>query len=294
MVNLRICLLGAFVALTSYPAMSKSAEPPPATPLEVVAAAPQGTRLLAFTASGDQPNADALAVFEAPPDKDGVIHRDLIIFGKSGGKFVPEVSNNKLIACSKCSQFHDDPFAHANLKVTPGHIHLDQMDGGEQPSTTAMDFSLKESRWVVTSATRLSVDEGRYDSRTEKLPIPSSGLVKDMDGAWSVPTYFNALAVETKSNRFMFLHGDGSRDELRGSVQSGCKDGDCKVLVEQQDGCISLVRDGAGRSFGVGIPDAGKKDQTVASAMAACSGAGGEQCKAVRTDCSTGVRNKLY
>jgi hypothetical protein len=169
---------------------------------------------------------------------------------------MPQFGDLIIIACSKCSQFHDDPFAHANVKVTPGHIHFDQMDGGEQPSTTTLDFVRKDSRWVVTTATRVSVDEGRYDSKTEKLPIPASRLVKDMDGAWSVPTYFNALAVESKSDGFMFVHGDSSRDELHRSVQSECKGGDCKVLVEQQDGCISLVRDGTGHSFGAGSPDA--------------------------------------
>ena len=294
MVSLRICFVSAFATLTAFPTLSKSAEPPPSPPTEVVAAAPQSTRLLAFKTSGDQVNADAVAVFETPPDKDGVMHRHLIIFGKKDGKFVPEVKSNRLIACSKCSQFHDDPFAYANLKVTQGHIHLDQMDGGEQPSTTALDFVRKDTHWVVTTATRVSVEEGRYDSKTEKLPIPASGLVKDMDGAWSVPTYFSALAVESKSNRFMFFHGDGTREELQGSIKSECKDGDCKVLVEQQDGCISLVRDGNGRSFGAGTPDAGRKDEAIAAAMATCSSAGGNQCKAVRTDCSTGVRNKLY
>jgi hypothetical protein len=294
MVNPRISFLGAFAFLMAFPAMSKTAEPTPSAPAEIVASAPQGTHLLAFKASGDQVDADAVAVFETPPDKDGVTYRDLIIFGKKDGKFAPEVSSDKIIACSKCSQFHDDPFAFANLKVTPGHVHLDQMDGGEQPSTTTLDFVRKNAIWVVTTATRVSVEEGRYDSKTEKLPIPSSGLVKDMDGAWSVPTYFNALAVESKTNRFMFIHGGGSREELQSRVQSECKGGDCKVLVEQQDGCISLVRDGTGRSFGAGTLDAKQKDQAIAAATAACSAAGGNQCKAVRTDCSTGVRNKLY
>jgi hypothetical protein len=286
--------LGAFTALAAFSATSKSVEPSLTAPAEVASAGPQGTRLIAFKTSGHQPNADAMAVFETPVDKDGVAHRDLVIFGKKDGKFIPEVTSDKLIACSKCSQFHDDPFAYANIKVTQGHIHLDQMDGGEQPSTTTMDFVRKDSRWVVMTATRISVDEGRYDAKTEKLPIPASGLVMDMDGAWSVPAYFNALAVDSKSNQFIFLHGDGSREALQGSVRSECKDGDCKVLVEQQDGCISLVQDGGGHSFGAGIPDAGKKDVAIAAAMAACGHAGGNQCKPVRTDCSTGVRNKLH
>lgn len=294
MVTPRAFTFGVLAALLAFPALSKSPAPAPTAPAEVIAAGPKDTRLLAFKTSGDQPDADAVAVFETAPDKDGVTHRNLIILSKKDGRFIPEVTSDKLIACSKCSQFHDDPFAYANIKVTSGHIHLDQMDGGEQPSTTTMDFVRKDSRWVVTAATRVSVDEGRYDSKTEKLPIPASGLVKDMDGAWNVPAYFNALAVETKSNGFMFIHGDSSRDELHGNVRSECKGGDCKVLVEQQDGCISLVQDGTGRSFGAGSPNAGKKDETVATAMAACSSAGGAQCKAVRTDCSTGVRNKLY
>ncbi|PTR30930.1 uncharacterized protein DUF4189 [Luteibacter sp. OK325] len=290
----RICFLSALAALMAFPAMSKAAEPPPNAPAEIVAAAPQGTHLLVFKASGDQVDANAVAVFETSPDKDGVTYRDLIIVGRKDGKFVPEVSSDKIIACSKCSQFHDDPFAFANLKVTPSHVHLDQMDGGEQPSTTTMDFVRKDATWVVTTATRVSVEEGRYNSRTEKLPKPASGLVKDMDGAWIVPTYFNALAVENKTNRFMFLHGYGTHEELQGSIKSECKGSDCKILVEQQDGCMSLVRDSTARSFAAGTPNAGTKDDAVAFAIAACSRAGGGQCRVVRTDCSTGTRSKIY
>jgi hypothetical protein len=294
MVKPRISFLGALAALIAFQALSKTAEPPLSAPTEVATAAPQGTHLLAFKTSGDQVDADAVAVFETPSNKDGVAQREFIIFGKKNGKFVPEVSSDKIIACSKCSQFHDDPFAYANVKVTQGHVHLDQMDGGEQPSTTTMDFVRKNGMWVVTTATRVSVEEGRYDSRTENLPIPVSGLVKDMDGLWSVPPFFNALAVESKSNRFMFRHGDATREELQGSIRSECKGGDCKVLVEQQDGCISLVRDGTGRSFGAGTLDAKQKYEAIAAATAACTSAGGNQCKPIRTDCSTGVRNQLY
>jgi hypothetical protein len=64
----RICFLGAFAALMAFPAMATAVEPPPSAPTEIVAAAPQGTHLLVFKASGDQVDADAVALFETSPD----------------------------------------------------------------------------------------------------------------------------------------------------------------------------------------------------------------------------------
>lgn len=157
MVSLRIFTLVCLATLIASPAMSKAADPPATAPAEVMAAAPQGTHLLAFKTSGDQADADAVAVFEAAPDKEGVAHRDLIIFGKKNGKFVPEVTNDKLIACSKCTQFHDDPFYPRHLEVTPGRVHIVQFDSGEKTSETTLDLVRQAGDRHVTKATRKKV-----------------------------------------------------------------------------------------------------------------------------------------
>jgi uncharacterized protein DUF4189 len=289
MVNPRAFTFGILAALLAFPALSKSPAPAPTAPAEVIAAAPKDTRLLAFKTSGDQPDADAVAVFETAPDKDGVNHRTLIVFGKKDGRFVPEVVNDKLIGCTKCTQFHDDPFLVEGLDVKPGHVHIDQEDGGEKPTTTIIDLARQSGEWHVKTATRHIVEMGRYDERTVALPLPNSGLAKDMDGQWVVPVYLNTLIVNQKTGKWWFLHSDESQDAVWKHMDGRCGNQDCMILVQQQDGCISLVRDESSHSFSGSSSDNKDKKQAVAQAMSACSAAGGKACKEIETQCRRGI-----
>lgn len=134
-------LAARIIIMATIPMASTSlATTPPNVPNEVLAAAPTGMSLLAFKSSGPADGADAAAVYETAPDADGIRNRTLTLFERKGDHFVPEVSNAKVIACSKCSQFHDDPFYADHLEVKQNHIHIIQMDGGEKPSTTTLDF----------------------------------------------------------------------------------------------------------------------------------------------------------
>jgi Domain of unknown function (DUF4189) len=289
MVNLRVFTLGFLSTLVALPGMSKASDPLPTAPAEVMAAAPQGTHLLAFKTSGDQADADAIAVFESVPDKDGVTYRDLVIFGKENGKFNPEVTSDKLIACSKCDQFHDHLFFAENVKVSKGRIHIDQPDGGERESNTVLEFARTGGAWRVVKATRRTVKGGWGEVTTETLPLPASGLVKDMDAKWTIPVYLNFVLVNHRNGKFMFLHGHPNLDEMWASQKGECDKQSCAVLVQQQDGCMSLVRDDASRSFGGSSADPKGKQQAVTKAMDACSASGGQACKEVRTDCSKGI-----
>ncbi|SKB91295.1 DUF4189 domain-containing protein [Luteibacter sp. 22Crub2.1] len=280
-------LLSAALALL-VPVMALGATPP-AAPAEVTAAAPPGTTLLAFSSSGEQPNADAVAVFQTAPDKDNVRHRTLVIFGKKDDKFVPDVSNDKVIACSLCSQFHDDQFYPDGVKVTPGHIHIDQSDAGEKPSETALDFVRKKDGWHVTKATRRTVVAGYGADTFADLPLPPSGLAKDMDAKWSVPVFYNTVLFNRRNGKFMFMHQNNTPDAVWAAAKGDCNKEDCDVLVQQQDGCISLVRDSTGRPFAAGTPNPKDKKAALSKAMDACSAAGGTMCKEANTDCSTGI-----
>jgi len=262
---------------------------PPTAPPEITAAAPSGTTLLSFTSSGDQPDAAAAAVYETPPDKNGIRHRTLTVFGRNGGQFAAEFSNEKLIACSKCSQFHDDPFDGDYVKVTPAHVHIEQIDSGEKPSTTVLDFVKKADTWQVSTAERETVVAGRGDARTEKLPFPTPNLASDMDARWAVPVFLNGLVVNRTNGKFMFTHGKPTPDSVWAALTGDCNKQECTVLVQQEDGCISLVRDAGGRSFGGGSPDPKDKVQAISRAMSACDAGGGQACKEVRTDCSKGI-----
>jgi hypothetical protein len=263
----------------------------PVAPLEITAATPAGTHLLWFGSSGSQQNAEAMAVFETAPDKDNVRHRTLVVFGKTDGKFVPDFSSDKIIACSKCTQFHDDPFdGDVYVKVKPGHLHIEQADSGQKPSSTILEFVRKAGAWHVASATRETVIAGDEKDTTENLPLPASGLARDMDAQWSVPVFINTILINHKmADKFSFLHGDATVEAMWKSQEADCNRQDCTILVQQQDGCISLVRDESARSFGAGTPNPKDEKAAVTKAMAACNAAGGKTCKEVRTDCSKGI-----
>lgn len=282
----------ALAALVMATAPAFASPPPkaiPTAPPEVTASGPAGTTLLSFASSGEQPNADAVAVFETAPDKDDVRHRTLVMFGRKDGKFVPDFSSDKLIACSKCSQFHDDPFDGDYVKVSPGHVHIEQMDSGEKSSTTVLDLVRQSGKWHVANAVRSSVVAGRGPEKTEKLALPASGLAADMDAKWTVPVFLNTLVVNHKSGKFMFMHGNPTPDSVWEKLQGDCNKQDCTVLVQQQDGCISLVRDSTARSFGGAGADSRDEKQAVIRAMTACNAGGGQACKEIRTDCSKGI-----
>jgi hypothetical protein len=189
-----------------------------------------------------------------------------------------------------CSQFHDDQFSPAHLKVTPDHVHIDQFDGGMKESNTALDLVRLAGVWHVTSATRRTVIGGYGEETMQKLPLPTSGLAKDMDLKWTVQVFLNTLLINKKQNgKFMFSHGDTSVAAMWANQEGDCNPHDCTVLVQQQDGCISLVRDESSRSFGGGNPDYNDQTRSVAQAMSACKAAGGKACKEVRTDCHKGI-----
>jgi len=279
------------VALLGASASSFAITPPPATtaPPEAMAVAPAGTKIVAFATSGSQPDADAAAVFESAPDKDDVRHRTLVVFGKRDGKFVPDFSNDKIVGCSKCTQFHDDPFWPAHLKVTPGHILLEQFDGGQKPSTTTIELARKGGPWNVTAAEREAVVAGDGDVSRRKLPLPASGLAKDMDGDWSIPVVLNTLMTNSKNGKFMLYHGGSSPEQVWHALKDDCNKQDCKILVQQQDGCISLVKDADGRFFGAGTSNPRDKKAAIGKATDACNASSGKQCEAIRTDCSRGI-----
>lgn len=283
--------MAAATALLAVSVSAFAATPPssPSAPPEVIAAAPAGTTIVAFATSGGQPNADAAAVFESTPDKDDVRHRTLVVFGKSDGKFISQFSNDKVIGCSKCTQFHDDPFWPDNVKVAPTHITIDQGDGGETPSTTSISLVRSGGIWKVERATRQVVNGGRGDSRAEAISLPSSGLAKDLDAKWAVPVFYNTIIVNKTTGRFIFRHATPTPGGVWEEVKGRCNKQECSIVVQQQDGCISLVQDASARSFGAGTPDDRNENAASAKAMAACEAAGGQQCRVVRTDCTNGI-----
>jgi len=263
--------------------------PTVSAPPEVVASAPAGTTIVAFATSGGQPDADAVAVFESAPDKDDVRYRTLVVFGKREGAFVPELANEKIIGCSKCTQFHDDPFWPDNVNVSPHHITIYQGDGGETPSTTSVRLAFRDDAWKIESATREVVRGGRGEAKAEDIALPASRLAKDLDAGWAVPVVYNTIVVNNTTGRFIFRHQTPTPDGVWDEVKGRCNKQECSILVQQQDGCISLVQDSSARSFGGGTPDVGNERAASAKAMAACEAAGGQQCKVIRTDCARGM-----
>lgn len=281
--------LAALLLTTTSTFASQPSRAESSAPAEVIAAAPANMTLLSFASSGDQTNADALAVFETAPDATGIRYRTLVMFGKKDGKFVQDFFSNKLIACSKCSQFHDDPFYPGGIKISAGHVHIDQSDAGEKPSETELDFVRKQDGWHVLNASRRTVVAGYGAESTKKLPLPPSGLAKDMSVTWNVPVFLNSILFNRRNGKFMFMHQNKTPDSVWEAAKGDCNKEDCDILVQQQDGCISLVRDEKGRPFAAGTPNPKDKKAALAKATDACTAAGGTKCEEANTDCSTGI-----
>ncbi|MGN6480442.1 DUF4189 domain-containing protein [Luteibacter sp.] len=280
--------IAAVLFAVSACTLASGRPPTVSAPPEVVAAAPAGTTIVAFASSGGQPEADAAGVFESAPDND-VRYRTLVVFGKREGTFVPEFANEKIIGCSKCTQFHDDPFWPKHLEVIAGHILIDQFDSGQKPSTTTIELVRKDGAWRVSTAERQTVEGGDGATALKKLPLPASGLAKDFDGEWGIPVVLNTLMINHKNGKFMLYHGGSSSEQVWQTLRADCNKLDCTILVQQQDGCISLVKDADGRFFGAGAPDPRDKKAAIGKAMDACNGSGGKQCEAIRTDCNRGI-----
>ncbi|QWT20174.1 DUF4189 domain-containing protein [Bacillus sp. NP157] len=278
----------ALSALATSALAAESAKVPSAPP-EVMAEAPARAGLIAFKVSGVQPNADAVAVFESSPDANGSRARTIVVFGRKDGAFIPDFRNDKLIACSNCGQFHDDVFDVSLVKVVVGHIHIEQADSGEKQSSTTIDLARKSGAWRVASATRQTFDAGRGAPRDEKLKVPPSGLASEMDARWQYVPSYNAIVVNNKDGKFKFVHYYHSPDLVWKAAGPDCNPMDCKVLVQQQDGCISLVRDASLRNFAAGTPDPLDRKAALSKAMDGCSAAGSQACKEVNTDCNHGV-----
>jgi hypothetical protein len=281
--------LAALLAMNGSALAEPPAKPNPTAPQEVLATAPAGTKLLAFQSSGEQADATAIAVFESAPDKNDSQFRTMVVFGKKDGVFKPDFSNDKIIACSNCDQYHGDSFDITSTTVSAGRIEINQFDAGEKPSTTMIELKKVDGIWHAAKASRQNVFLGRGPATSEALPLPTSGLAKDMDGKWSYVAYLNTIMVNHANGKAMFLHKDRSPDLVWKHVGSDCNPQDCTIVVQQGDGCMSLVRDSAGRSFGAGTPDPRNKKEALDKAMSACSAAGGQACKQFNTECTRGI-----
>lgn len=256
-------------------------------PAEVAGAAPAGTHLVYYKASGSQPDADAVAVYEAAADASGSHKRELLVFRKQDGAFREVTRSDRIVACSTCSPDRGDPFMDGDqLKVTPGHIDIVQVYGDEATTDVTFHFAYDKGQWRVISASR--ADGGAHPA---KLPLPPSGLLKDFDGQWTPTTLWNALAVNDKDHSFRFLMGQPNEEALEAGVKKACSEkGDCRVAARVQDGCLALVRDASGQFFAAASPTTTNVSKGKASqdAMTSCKAKGKGECEAVRADCSAG------
>ncbi|MDF3981096.1 DUF4189 domain-containing protein [Luteibacter sp. PPL201] len=254
-------------------------------PAEVLRAAPPGSRVAVFTASGDQAGADAVAIYESAPDASGSRQRHLVVFHKENGAFRPVVSSDAVVACSTCSPERDDPLMGGDgIKVTPGHIEIGQVYGSAKPTSVMYRFDFRNGQWRVTSASR-----EESDGRTVKLALPASGLLADFDGQWQAKSFWNALALNDKDHSFYFLMGQPSEASLNEGLKKACDtDGTCRVVARVANGCLSLARDASGASFAAATPTTASKDKAKQEALSACQAQGKGECQSVRTSCSAG------
>lgn len=281
------------IAALALPATLMAATPPPSAPAEVAALAPAGTKLVAFKSSGDTDGADAVAVFENE-SAGAARQRDMLILHKQAGRFQLVDRNDNVIACSTCGQLRDDPFDPNLLKVTPGHISLIQAHGGETPSESnyAFAYDAASSKWRVVSAKRKDVaDQGDGAVTNGSDPLPSSGLFKDFDGRWKATSLWNGYVVNDSTHRFSQVVNKPTEAALDKAIAEACSDGAaCHVLLKQENGCMSLVKDSAQAFYAAGTAGKHSKSQALGKATAACEAKGHGGCEEQTSYCAIGFR----
>jgi hypothetical protein len=280
-----------YVAAILLPAIA-IAEAPPSAPAEVATLAPAGTKLIFFKASGTTEGSDAVAVFEASTAS-GPAQRDLLVLRKKDGVFRLADRNDKLIACSTCGQFMDDPFLNdGDVSVTPGHIRISQMDSGENQSGVNYQFAYDPatSTWKVTGGERVvAADMGHDPAKTQKAALPASGLLKDVDAHWAPVSYWNGVVVNDKDHSFFSSVSVKSEQALDAELKKECTDASsCHVVIKQQNGCYALVKDENQAFFTATVAKKRSADEASAKALAECKAHGKGKCEIQRNDCSTG------
>lgn len=81
--------------------------------------------------------------------------------------------------------------------------------------------------------------------------------------------YSRQRSRHSKDNKFSFVHASATVDAMWKSQAGDCNPKDCTILVQEQDGCISLVRDASSHSFGAATPDPKDGDAATTQAMRA-------------------------
>lgn len=249
--------------------------------------------LIFFKTSGDQPNADAAAVFETNGGDRESRQRELILLRKRDGRFHEVDRNDKIIGCTTCDQFRQDPFLDRHITVSPGHISILHIDSGEKESTAEYQLVYDPgiSHWRITSAKRTDVELGRGIAVNRTLPLPPSGLMKDFDAQWKARSFWTAIVVNDTSHQFHFVSSMPSERELDDTINKRCNSPSaCRVLVRQQDGCVALVQDELNNFFAAALPLKRSETQAEGKAMSECKLHGHGACTSVRNECTLGSR----
>ncbi|MDQ0010329.1 hypothetical protein J2T07_002519 [Luteibacter jiangsuensis] len=279
-------------ALASSPAFALQ-ETPISAPAEVEALSPTGMHLIFFKTSGDQPDADAAAVFETNSGDRDSRQRELILLRKKDGRFHEVDRNDKIIGCTTCDQFRQDPFLDRHITVTPGHISILHTDSGEKESTAEYQLVYDSgiSHWRITSAKRTDFELGQGNGVSQAIPLPSSGLMKDFDAKWKARSFWTAIVVNDVSHQFHFVSSVPSERELDVTMNRRCNDpSTCRILVKQQDGCVALVQDELKNFFASALPLKRSEAQAEGKAMSECKLHGHGTCTPIRTGCTLGSR----
>jgi hypothetical protein len=262
-----------------------------AAPKEVIPLAPRNTHLIDFKANSNESEGNAVAVFETNGEEGASRFRTLLILRKQNGQFKEVDRSDKIIACSTCGQFRDDPFKERDIVVKPNEIEIRHADAGERQSTAyfRLAFDPAARHWHVVAATRTDITLGRYDERTYSLPLPASGLVRDFDAGWTPRSYWTGVSIEAQSHKFHFESSAPSKESLDQALAGACRDkNDCRIIVSQQDGCVALAEDEDKAFFTSKLSLKRSTKQVTQEALADCIAKGAGTCKVIRAECSLG------
>jgi Domain of unknown function (DUF4189) len=242
---------------------------------------------------------DTVAVVESPVSATAhqAAHskRRLLVLHNTQDGLQLTAENEKLIACSKCGQQLDDPFASKDIQLSGQTLTIKQIENNAHPNSVSYEFTFDKATktWLLSKGEvvrQQQQDSGDWAAERKSLPVTPSLEISKVDGKWSVPQYWNAVVTDKQGSLYTSFFNLESEAALQSVIDEACKNDDkCNVIAKANYGCIAMAQDDKNRLYAANSNDSIKAAvDLVESAMNECKAASGQGCKEVFAECSVG------
>jgi hypothetical protein len=240
---------------------------------------------------------DTIAVAQLPVDavanQQAYVKRRLLVLHNTKDGLQLLAENEKLIACSKCGQQLDDPFASRDLQLKDQTLIINQTENNAHPYSSSYEFKFDTNTktWQLSKGTRTRQEEndsGDWVSQTESVPVTPVMDISKVDGKWAVPQYWNAVVVNKETGSYTSFFNLETESALQLQIDQACKnESKCDVLTKTNYGCVVIVQDDKNQIYAGGSGTSNKTNQALSlDVMNRCKAANQQGCKEILAECS--------